>query len=554
MAASHGSAMPQVIQASNIQNFESSNDAAHSVLRSIPALPSVFSWSGAVAAQKCQRWEFQSDGAERPRSSIDAQQGGNLDARGVAAADVPPRVGCLDVPTSPYADTELSFVLSPSVCGGSHQDDAVAELRARCTALESEGFELREQLVKMEDASEASRVAVAKDSASSISGSSNTTEALRSELQAMMLQAERERKQHAAEVAALKLELARASGCKPVPSQAPCSETSMPSARHGAQGRLLAGNIVWTGLSCGATEHEGNDFLQGIDFANWHTSPAHNSQQIECSPPRGHMGGSVTPRLHTSDGATGGAPTTPNKTSDHALPVVGASPSQSLALSLSKSHVSSPATCLRGTSASSAGFDSAGTTASSSVTAGLRAMNQQRSPQTPIATCPQGHKLQLAACRPGATWVCDGCDKDDASFTIGARYRCLICDYDLCVGCRSRQGNAQAFGVTCPAGHILRGLPSSPAKVEEARWVCDGCETMGNFLCCTTRYRCTPCDFDLCDKCHGARRVRLGQLFAKGDRRTFGAGAYPADAGSVAAIAIPDVAAVAGGGAARSIK
>lgn len=430
-------------------------------------------------------------------------------------------------------------MLSPSVCGsnGDGDDDDVVELRARCMALETEGSELREQLIKMEDAA-CSNAIEAKAGTSA-----NDTETLRSELQALALQAERDRQAHDAEVAALRKELSavaasRASASRLAPDSA-SSGAVVNLTLKGMPGSLNAGGIARASPASGlgATEPEAKGSACA-EILKSQASRGPTAPSAEYSPPQGHLGGSVTPRLFSSDGATGGSPFTPIKSAEQASAHAGASPSLALAGSLAKSQTksqtNSPPTCITGNlspTSSSPG----------SAVSGLRAtMGAQRSPQTPIATCPQGHKLQLAACRPGAAWVCDGCEKDAASFTIGARYRCPTCDYDLCVGCRSRQGNAQAFAVTCPGGHVLRALPTSPSVTDDTRWVCDGCEVMGELLGHATRYRCTSCDYDLCEKCFGARRGRT--LFSKngeprGDRRVAtGSGGYPTEAAMASAM------------------
>eukprot|EP00928_Gymnodinium_smaydae_P031164 TRINITY_DN22964_c0_g1_i1.p1 TRINITY_DN22964_c0_g1~~TRINITY_DN22964_c0_g1_i1.p1 ORF type:complete len:638 (+),score=80.85 TRINITY_DN22964_c0_g1_i1:184-1914(+) len=83
------------------------------------------------------------------------------------------------------------------------------------------------------------------------------------------------------------------------------------------------------------------------------------------------------------------------------------------------------------------------------------------------------------------------------------RFNCKSCDYDLCEGCYlSKHG-----GRRCLEGHLLQPL----GLTRDNGWSCDGRKQPGG---CKSgilgfhetkgqpRYRCSTCDYDLCERCY----------------------------------------------------
>lgn len=57
-------------------------------------------------------------------------------------------------------------------------------------------------------------------------------------------------------------------------------------------------------------------------------------------------------------------------------------------------------------------------------------------------------------------------------------------------------GISRLAGITCPKSHILHQQPSGGRS-----WICDGCEATYEANATGLRYRCGPCDYDLCGQC-----------------------------------------------------
>lgn len=111
-------------------------------------------------------------------------------------------------------------------------------------------------------------------------------------------------------------------------------------------------------------------------------------------------------------------------------------------------------------------------------------------------------------------WACDGrllaggCIQECTDFNQTAgwrRYRCNACDFDLCEGC------VQKFSRTNSVTRMVR-CHMHPLQInhEDNGWVCNGSFLEGGCIQgCTTinqsngwlRFRCIPCDFDLCEGC-----------------------------------------------------
>eukprot|EP00927_Polykrikos_kofoidii_P053949 TRINITY_DN48460_c0_g1_i1.p1 TRINITY_DN48460_c0_g1~~TRINITY_DN48460_c0_g1_i1.p1 ORF type:complete len:749 (-),score=127.24 TRINITY_DN48460_c0_g1_i1:130-2325(-) len=106
---------------------------------------------------------------------------------------------------SPWGDSEASFSLSVSTVSP-EQDAVVAQLLARCAALENEGFLLRERLCELEGSAEGDANG---EHMANKTGRSNTAE-LRSELEAMGVEATQARERQAMEIHELRTELMEA--------------------------------------------------------------------------------------------------------------------------------------------------------------------------------------------------------------------------------------------------------------------------------------------------------------------------------------------------------
>jgi hypothetical protein len=112
------------------------------------------------------------------------------------------------------------------------------------------------------------------------------------------------------------------------------------------------------------------------------------------------------------------------------------------------------------------------------------------------------HQHPLARNYDISEWYCDGqgCKRN---ITLGVpRYRCDICDFDLCDQCLTST-STQTFT------HPKHPHPLSQINQDNG-WACDGREFPGgckrgitnfNQTKGVPRYRCDECDFDLCDQC-----------------------------------------------------
>lgn len=87
------------------------------------------------------------------------------------------------------------------------------------------------------------------------------------------------------------------------------------------------------------------------------------------------------------------------------------------------------------------------------------------------------------------TWRCNGCL---LVFTGSCSYYCFSCDVDLCNECFSSSLNKQVKNYNHP--HEL-----SVKDMTEFGFVCDICRTTNDKF--RLRFRCKPCDFDICFKC-----------------------------------------------------
>ncbi len=108
--------------------------------------------------------------------------------------------------------------------------------------------------------------------------------------------------------------------------------------------------------------------------------------------------------------------------------------------------------------------------------------------------CDGGHELKEMIPGKDASYemhTCNVCEKRDIGSSEPV-FRCETCDYDLCVQCLSRP--------SCPKGHALKNVGSSASD----GWVCSNNAPLE---CCmpSTRYRCSVCDYDLCENCHKSK-------------------------------------------------
>ena len=89
-----------------------------------------------------------------------------------------------------------------------------------------------------------------------------------------------------------------------------------------------------------------------------------------------------------------------------------------------------------------------------------------------------------------SNWICDICQKSYNEGIID-RYRCEICDFDICNNCKNRY----CFLNVKLHEHLLYD-----STLKETMWKCNICNILhlpGDIR----RYRCDQCDFDVCKDC-----------------------------------------------------
>lgn len=141
-------------------------------------------------------------------------------------------------------------------------------------------------------------------------------------------------------------------------------------------------------------------------------------------------------------------------------------------------------------------------------TSGALAASSEALLPVPI-TC---HEHPLVPFDNGSTtWFCDNPCKECARDTEGpkARWKCPSCNFDQCRACVE----FYRIKVFCRGGHVLKALGTT----RDNGWNCDGRDDPGG--CCSgiktggvqskglNRFRCTECDFDLCEACWKARQT-----------------------------------------------
>jgi len=124
-------------------------------------------------------------------------------------------------------------------------------------------------------------------------------------------------------------------------------------------------------------------------------------------------------------------------------------------------------------------------------------------------------------------WKCNGrqleggCRRGEQSFNAGfvvARYRCDVCDFDLCDLCKNawlkeapKSPKRETVAVTVHQHYLIRDY-------DDNGWGCNGRNYEGGCRRGITgfqqttgmpRYRCDVCDFDLCDGCKNAYATKV---------------------------------------------
>jgi hypothetical protein len=87
--------------------------------------------------------------------------------------------------------------------------------------------------------------------------------------------------------------------------------------------------------------------------------------------------------------------------------------------------------------------------------------------EVPSVSCTKGHPLVLAVPKQIINpWLCDGCQLIHESYSEAARFRCALCDYDLCESCHSSRLHARCS----PQPSLSQQQSLKPMYIEAASY------------------------------------------------------------------------------------
>mmetsp|Transcript_136425 Transcript_136425/g.435564 ORF Transcript_136425/g.435564 Transcript_136425/m.435564 type:complete len:667 (-) Transcript_136425:53-2053(-) len=102
--------------------------------------------------------------------------------------------------------------------------------------------------------------------------------------------------------------------------------------------------------------------------------------------------------------------------------------------------------------------------------------------------CLAGHRLEVAPAQAleGIRWICDGCERKGESISHIQRHGCRACNFDLCEDCYIWRLELVAAR-TCPSGHVLMAVAGEDSKSAWICDKCsidhNGCSEHGRYRC-----------------------------------------------------------------------
>mmetsp|Transcript_96916 Transcript_96916/g.278382 ORF Transcript_96916/g.278382 Transcript_96916/m.278382 type:complete len:699 (+) Transcript_96916:62-2158(+) len=102
--------------------------------------------------------------------------------------------------------------------------------------------------------------------------------------------------------------------------------------------------------------------------------------------------------------------------------------------------------------------------------------------------CLAGHRLQVAPAQAldGIRWICDGCERKGESISHVRRHGCRACNFDLCEDCYTWRLELVAARA-CPSGHVLMAAAGEDSKSAWICDKCSidhsGCSEHGRYRC-----------------------------------------------------------------------
>ena len=106
----------------------------------------------------------------------------------------------------------------------------------------------------------------------------------------------------------------------------------------------------------------------------------------------------------------------------------------------------------------------------------------------------------------GALWICDICNTEYTNESE-VSFRCKLCNFDICKNCKSLEESGATIDyvfLSKSHSHLLKD-----ENKKDNTWFCDVCSKSykrNN----SKRFRCSECNFNLCDDCKKKEELERG--------------------------------------------